>query len=227
MDAYDLHKAFMAITAFCSNELSSLVFDLHKDTLYTLAARDPKRRSAQTALYEVLQTLLRLSAPVLVFTAEEAWSHLPAGMKGGVESIHFSAWPAARPEWRHPELEEELGMLVDLVRPNVSKRLEEARAAKQIGHPYDAASDPDSVRTARRSSEPAAEARRAPAPALHREPGVHYAMAAPQDGLHMAPEEVKVEASAHEKCPRCWRRPGDIAQEGGLCGRCAEALATA
>jgi isoleucyl-tRNA synthetase len=220
MEAYELHKAFSVLTNFCASELSSLVFDVHKDTLYTLAARDPKRLSAQTALHEVLQALLRLSAPVLVFTSEEAWSHLPASMRGGVESIHFSAWPKARPEWRHAELEEELGMLVDLVRPNVSKRLEEARAAKAIGHPYDAAITL-SVRSKKIFRLLTKHA--ALLPQLFIVSGVAIGQAAPQDGLHMAADEVKVEASAHEKCPRCWRRPGDVHGEG-VCSRCEEAL---
>jgi isoleucyl-tRNA synthetase len=220
MEAYELHKAFSHLTNFCASELSSLVFDVHKDTLYTLGARDPKRLSAQTALYEVLQVLLRLSAPVLAFTAEEAWGHLPAAFKGGVDSVHFSAWPALRPEWRHVELEEELGQLVDLVRPNVSKRLEEARAAKAIGHPYDAA-----ITLSVRSKKIFRLLTKYEAllPQLFIVSGVSIGQAAPQDGLHMAPEEVKVEASAHEKCPRCWRRPGDV-KAGAVCGRCEEAL---
>jgi isoleucyl-tRNA synthetase len=220
MEAYELHKAFSYLTNFCAGELSSLVFDVHKDTLYTLGARDPKRLSAQTALYEVLQALLRLSAPVLAFTAEEAWAQLPASFKGGVESVHFSAWPKARPEWRHPEIEEELGQLVDLVRPNVSKRLEEARAAKAIGHPYDAA-----ITLSVRSKKifRLLTKHQALLPQLFIVSSVTIGQAAPQDGLQMAPEEVKVEASAHEKCPRCWRRPGDVKADA-VCGRCEEAL---
>jgi isoleucyl-tRNA synthetase len=223
MDAYDLHKAFMAITAFCSNELSSLVFDLHKDTLYTLAPSDLRRRSAQTALHEVLQALLRLSSPVLVFTAEEAFHSQPAAWADG-PSVHFSAWPKARPEWRDAELEEEFRLLLENVRSVVSKKLEEARGAKTIGHPYDAevTLTPHSKKLKNLLQKYVDFL-----PQLFIVSKVHYAMAAPQDGLTLSPDEVTVTASAAHKCPRCWRRPGDIAAEGGLCGRCADALATA
>ena len=222
MDAYELHKAFSHLTNFCAGELSSLVFDVHKDTLYTLGGRDPKRLSAQTALYEVLKALLPLSAPVLAFTAEEAWELMPASFKGGVSSVHFSAWPQARPDWRQAELEEELGQLVDLVRPHVSKRLEEARAAKLIGHPYDAA-----VTLSVRSKKILRVLKKHEAllPQLFIVSEVRLGQAAPQDGIHMAVDEVTVEASAHEKCPRCWRRPASGASaQGPLCGRCEEAL---
>jgi isoleucyl-tRNA synthetase len=216
MEAYELHKAFSELTNFCASELSSLVFDVHKDTLYTLAPHDPKRLSAQTALSEVLTALLRLSAPVLAFTAEEAWGYLPKALQGGMDSVHFASWPVPHPEWRQTELEEELGQLLELVRPNVSKRLEEARAAKTIGHPYDAALTLDvrSKKLFRLLNKHAAFL-----PQFFIVSEVQIGQAAPQDGLHMAPDEVKVAASAHEKCPRCWRRPGDV-KDGQPCGRC-------
>ena len=136
--------------------------------------------------------------------------------------MHFSAWPAPRPEWRDAELEEEFRLLLENVRAVVSKKLEDARAAKTIGHPYDAevTLTPHSKKLKNLLQKYVDFL-----PQLFIVSKVHYAMAAPQDGLSLAPDEVKVEASAAHKCPRCWRRPGDIAQEGGLCGRCAEALA--
>jgi isoleucyl-tRNA synthetase len=221
MEAYDLHKAFLSLSAFCAGELSSLVFDLHKDTLYTLAKADPRRRSAQTALYQALQALLRLSSPVLAFTAEEAYQHQPEAWKDG-PSIHFSRWPQAHPEWRAPELEEEFRLLLEAVRPVVSKKLEEARAAKAIGHPYDAevTLTPHSKRLKNVLQKHVDFL-----PQLFIVSKVHYAMAAPQDGLVLSPDEVQVGVSAAHKCGRCWRRPGDVAQDGQLCGRCQAALA--
>src|SRR6185436_3421979 len=71
------HTVFHAIHNFCAVDLSALYLDVIKDRLYTSAARDPRRRAAQTTCYDVFQALSRLLAPILSFTAEEAWRHLP------------------------------------------------------------------------------------------------------------------------------------------------------
>jgi isoleucyl-tRNA synthetase len=220
MEAFELHKAFSQLQAFCVNELSGLAFDVHKDTLYTLARDDERRRSAQTAFHHVLQALLRLAAPVLCFTAEEAWEHLPPSQRA-VDSVHFSAWPEPDPRWNDPALEEEFTILLELVRPQVTRRIEALRAAKAIGHPYDAevALNVHSKRLLRVLNKHSAFL----AP-LFIVSAVRLGAAAPRDGLSLEPDEVEVAPSAAHKCARCWRRPGDVASEGAICGRCREAL---
>jgi len=221
MQAYELHKAFGQIQSFCSSELSSLAFDVHKDTLYTLRMSDPKRRSAQTAFHHVLQALLRLCAPVLVFTSEEAWEQLPASQRPG-KSVHFSAWPKAEPAWREAELEEDFAILLDTVRPVVTKQIEALRAAKTIGHPYDS-----EVALSVRSKKllRLLNKHKDFLPALFIVSKVSLGNAAPQDGLQFTPEEVQVQHNGAHKCARCWRRPGDVGAEGGICGRCSAAIA--
>ncbi|HTB21210.1 MAG TPA: isoleucine--tRNA ligase [bacterium] len=223
MEAYQLHKAFSRLQAFCAGELSSLAFDVHKDTLYTFAAGHPQRRSAQTAFHQVLQTLLRLAAPVLCFTADEAWERLPAGQRGPVEGegVHFSDWPLCEPARRDAGLEEDFRILIELVRPTVSKKLEEARAAKLIGHPYDAevTLSVHSKKILRLLHQ-----HKDFLPQLFVVSRVSLGNAAPQDGLVLGPDEVRVEPTQAIKCARCWRRPGDVVEEGGVCGRCAGAL---
>jgi len=220
MEAYELHKAFSQLQGFCVNELSSLAFDVHKDTLYTLAEGDPRRRSAQTAFHHVLQALLRLASPVLCFTAEEAWERLPSSQRQG-DSVHFSAWPSADPLWRDAELEEDFRILLEMVRPQVTRQIEALRAAKSIGHPYDAevTLSVHSKKMLRLLNKHAAFL-----PTLFIVSRVTLGAAAPQDGLALAPDEVAVAPSAALKCARCWRRPGDVESEGGVCGRCAGAL---
>jgi isoleucyl-tRNA synthetase len=201
-----------------------MVFDIHKDTLYTLSKKDPRRLSAQTALYQALQVLVRLAAPVLAFTCEEAWSHMPASWKDGHSSVHHASWPKADPAWGDAELEEEFGLLFNVVRPVVTKQLEDARAAKVIGHPYDA-----EVTLAVHSKKlfkllQKHEKSLAPLFVVSR---VVLEPAAPQDGAALSAGEVKVEASKAEKCQRCWRRPGDVGknkEHAGLCSRCVEAI---
>jgi isoleucyl-tRNA synthetase len=221
MEAFELHKAYARLTGFCAGELSSLVFDIHKDTLYTLARADPRRLSAQSALYEVLQALVRMLSPILVFTAEEAWEQMPAAWKHH-GSVHHSHWPEARAEWKAGEVEDELDLLIEKVRPVVSKRLEEARAAKLIGHPYDAKV---ALTLHSKKLRTALHAHEALLPQLFIVSGVAVDGAAPQDGLQVSPEEVVVTAASGHKCPRCWRRPGDVKADGLLCGRCEAALA--
>src|SRR5665213_1754226 len=223
MDAWQLHKAFSRIQAFCSGELSSLAFDVHKDTLYTLGAGDPRRRSAQTAFHHVLQALLRLTAPVLCFTAEEAWEQLPACQRTA-ETVHFSAWPGLEAGRRDSVLEDDFKILLDLVRPVVSKKLEEARAAKLIGHPYDAEVilSVHSKKVLRVLNKYADFL-----PQFFVVSRISLAVAAPQDGLALGTDEVTVAPRAAHKCVRCWRRPGDVPAEGEICGRCKGALAHA
>jgi isoleucyl-tRNA synthetase len=223
MEAYELNKTFGRLQAFCAGELSSLAFDVHKDTLYTLSAGDARRRSAQTAFHHVLQALLRMSAPVLCFTAEEAWSHLPASQRAG-DSVHFALWPEVPAAWRAPELDEEFSLLVDLVRPQVTRQIEALRAAKAIGHPYDAevtlsVHSKKLLKVLNRHKEFL--------PQLFIVSAVALGAAAPQDGVALAPDEIAVAASRAHKCARCWRRPGDVAGAGEVCGRCAEVLAHA
>jgi isoleucyl-tRNA synthetase len=220
MEAYQLHKAFSRLQAFCAGELSSLAFDVHKDTLYTLAENDPRRRAAQTAFHQVLLTLLRLAAPVLCFTAEEAWDHLPAGQRQG-SGVHFSDWPRTDPSRRDQGLEEDFKVLLELVRPVVTKRLEEARAAKLIGHPYDAevVLSVHSKKLLRLLNQYLDFL-----PQLFVVSRVSLGSAAPRDGLALGADEVQVAPREAHKCVRCWRRPGDVPEEGGICGRCVEAL---
>ncbi len=223
MEAFEFHRFTAAYVQFCAVELSSLVFDVHKDTLYTLSRRDPRRLSALTALYQVLQTLVRLGAPVLAFTCEEVWSAMPQAWKE-VPSVHQALWPEPGSRWRDPELEEDFGLLLDVVRPVVTKKLEEARAAKAVGHPYDAEVELSvhSKRLTRLLAKYEKEL-----PGLFVVSKVELKPAAPQDGVALSPDEVAVKKSGQAKCGRCWRRPGDVGsrqEHPALCGRCADAL---
>jgi len=133
----EFHIIYHAVHNFCVVELSSLYLDILKDRLYTSAPSSHKRRSAQNAVYRILKGMVRLMAPVLSFTADEVWHHLPT--EGGEEeSVHLANFP--RPEEDLPDeaLEERWTRLWE-VREEVTKALEKARQDKVIGHPLDAA----------------------------------------------------------------------------------------
>lgn len=84
---FRLHEVYLALVAFDADDLSRFYIDALKDRLYSSAATSPRRRSAQTALFHILRGLLALAAPVLSFTAEEAWQHVPPALRGEATSV--------------------------------------------------------------------------------------------------------------------------------------------
>src|SRR5207244_4292056 len=128
-EEYQFHTVFHSVHNFCAVDLSAQYLDIIKDRLYTSAADDPRRRAAQTTCHEVLNALIRLLAPILTFTAEEAWRHVPSS-RG--ESVHLERFPEVPLEWLDDGLKAEWDRLLE-VRREVSKALEGARAQKLIG----------------------------------------------------------------------------------------------
>ncbi len=131
---FAFHVIYQDVNAFCTVEMSAFYLDILKDRMYTSKADSLSRRSAQTVLHEILDTLLRLLAPVLSFTADEAWQHMPARQE---QSVHLASFPVLHPEWKDDSLVERWDRIMR-VRADVSKALELARVAKTIGHSLDA-----------------------------------------------------------------------------------------
>jgi len=102
-DRFEFHRVYHSIHNYCVVDLSAFYLDILKDRLYTSTADGRARRSAQTVLHEILSVLLRLMAPILSFTSEEAWEHLP-GHTG--ESVHMESLPEERAEYRDESLDE-------------------------------------------------------------------------------------------------------------------------
>jgi isoleucyl-tRNA synthetase len=134
-ETYQFHTVFHAVQTFCAVDLSALYLDLIKDRLYVSAPADPRRRAAQTVCFEMLTALLRLMAPILTFTAEEAWGHVPGS--GRPDSVHLVTFPPERAEWFDERLSQEWDRLLD-VRGEVSRALEAARQQARIGKGVDA-----------------------------------------------------------------------------------------
>jgi isoleucyl-tRNA synthetase len=135
-DELAFHRVYQAVYNFTTTDLSAVYYDILKDRLYTSAPKSKARRSAQTALYRVQHALVRLLAPVLAFTCEEAWGHMRR-LPGDPDSVHLALAPVAGeltaglPE-EHERLSADWDRLME-VREAVLKSLEEARNAKQIG----------------------------------------------------------------------------------------------
>ena len=116
-------------------EMSAFYLDILKDRVYTSKTDSLERRSAQTAMYQVLETVVKLIAPVLSFTADEVWRYMP---RPAEESVHLAQFPPLHPEYKDDRLVERWEKIIK-VRGEVSKALEQARVNKVIGHSLDAA----------------------------------------------------------------------------------------
>jgi len=131
-DSYAFHRVWHPVYNFCTVDSSAVYFDILKDRLYTAAPRSRARRSAQTALYRIAHALARLLAPILCFTCEEVWEHLPDDGKK-TESVHSAVFPTA--EDLHsglPAAKRHQWEKLFEVRGEVLKALERARQAKTI-----------------------------------------------------------------------------------------------
>ncbi|MCL2336313.1 MAG: isoleucine--tRNA ligase, partial [Firmicutes bacterium] len=133
---YEYHTVYHAIHHFCTVDMSAQYLDIIKDRLYCEATASPARRSAQTVMYEGLHVLVRLLTPILTFTAEEIWRHLPK-TADAPESVQLTDMPLADEGYLDPALEEKWGRLMK-VRGVATRALEKARQEKVIGNSLEA-----------------------------------------------------------------------------------------
>ncbi|MBE7048860.1 MAG: isoleucine--tRNA ligase [Ruminococcaceae bacterium] len=131
--SYEFHSVFHSIHNFCVVDMSNFYLDVIKDRLYTEKANSTLRRSAQTAMYRILDSLVRLLTPILAFTCEEIWSYMPHSEKDNQEFVILNEMPTPNAALRDETLEEKWNTLLS-VRSDISKALEAARNAKVIGH---------------------------------------------------------------------------------------------
>jgi len=136
---YQFHTVYYTLHNYCTVDLSALYLDVLKDRLYTSKAKSQERKSAQSAMYIILDTMIKLLAPVLVFTAEEIWDSLP-DYEGKEESIHMTLFPDVNPKYVNKDIGEKWKILVDL-KSEVSKAIEIARQNKVVGHSLDSRVD--------------------------------------------------------------------------------------
>jgi isoleucyl-tRNA synthetase len=208
-EKYEFHPVVAKLQTFCSEDLGGFYLDVLKDRLYTSAADSKARRSAQTVLYHIAQGLLRVMAPFLSFTAEEAWKVFQPG-RDTIFTETYYVYPevpgadALRSKWA----------LLRAVRGNVTKALEEARAADRIGSSLQAEV---TIRAAGEAYEALAS--------LHDD--LKFVLITSSATLVKvdaeADEGVDVVASKYMKCERCWHYRADVgahAEHPTLCGRC-------
>lgn len=225
-DDYEFHVMYHAVHNFCTVDLSAIYLDILKDRLYTEKADSKLRRSAQTAMYEILTTLVRLVAPVLCFTSEEVWQALP-NKEEREWSVHMSDMPKVNEAYLDKALDEKWKKRL-AVRSVAMKALEEARQAKVIGHPLDAEvtvyADGEAYDIVK-----AMEKELADFLLVSQTHIVEGTATAPENTA--SNEEGTVKASVAvctlAKCERCWKRSADVdadPKHPGVCARCAHVL---
>ncbi len=220
---YDYPTIFQLVNSFATVDLSAFYVDVTKDRVYTFAAKSRERRSAQTAMYTMVDGLARLVAPILTFTADELWRHLPGARD---ESVHIAIFPAGP----------DLAALVDAplverwtrlvaVRDRVLAAIEPLRKDKKIGSSLQA----KVVLSAAKADLAFLEAHAELLPMLFIVSEVELRPAPADVEAHeeLMPH-VTIERATGVKCERCWRYVPAVStapEWAGLCERCQDALA--
>jgi isoleucyl-tRNA synthetase len=213
-ERYEFHAVVKSLTAFCSEDLGAFYLDILKDRLYTTGADSRPRRAAQNALWHITNSLVKLMAPVLSFTAEEAWQVFKGGPEG---SIFEELWHDI------PAQDFDAALLdawkdVREVRDVANKRIEEQRAQGVVGSPLQAeleikVADEKSFKSLQRLGDD-----------LRFVLITSSAKVLQQTSSGLS---IDVKASAHKKCERCWHYRADVGHDVNhpdLCGRCTSNL---
>jgi isoleucyl-tRNA synthetase len=223
-EAFEFHRVFHALHDFAIVDLSAFYFDVLKDRLYTFAAKNHARRSAQTAVYRIAKALLSLSTPIIAFTAEEIWRHFPRAA-GDSESAHLALFPLAEEleTHLHPHKNENWKELLKL-RSEVLKDLETARNLKKISGSLEA-------KVKLMSKGPLLEILNEYGswlPAIFIVSQVEVAeFDGPVRGGDPFPFHIEVLRADGTKCERCWNystHVGESADYPTICERCVKAL---
>ncbi|WP_027183329.1 isoleucine--tRNA ligase [Desulfovibrio inopinatus] len=227
---YEFHKTFHGLYNMCITDLSAFYLDIIKDRLYVTAPKSLERRSAQTALWRILSVLLKCMAPVLSFTAEEIYQHMPESQRGPGSTVFEFAFEPDQ-NLRMPEEERGRMDLVADIKTETARVAEPLRKAGDIGHPLDAAvtlyvseslkSELDAI--------PGIDLREiliastVTVKPLEEAPDTAV-MAEELEGLG-----IVIELAPGEKCERCWIKTterGSNTEHPDVCPRCAAVIST-
>ena len=215
IEGHDYHQVFTTLHHFCNNDLSAFYFDIRKDMLYCDAALSIERRSCRTVMDHLFHCLVPWLAPILCFTAEEAWQ---TRYNDPEKSVHFEIWPVLPESWANPDLADRWARIRS-ARLVVTGAIEKMRAAGEVksslqAHPvlYAPAAIIDAF-----AGLDAADIFITSAADLVAGPPPAEAFLAEDDALI----GVVVNLAGGEKCQRCWKILPEVpAGEDGLCGRC-------
>ena len=227
-DEYEFHVVSHLINDFCVVELSNFYLDIIKDRLYCSGRNSLERRSAQTALFLILDTLTKMFAPILAFTCDEIWLSMPHRAEDDARNVVLNEMNKPFAEYALDDSEMARWDALISVRNDVNGVLEKARADKRIGKPLEA-----SV-TLRASGESKAVLDKVSDMNLKEllivsecriaEDDAADETAVTDSGSYNPGLTVSVREAAGTKCPRCWMHSVDADAETGLCPRCKAVL---
>ncbi len=218
---YAFYRVFRSIYNFCVYEISSVYLDISKDRLYTFGKKSPERRSCQAVLHEILKALLMILAPIISFTAEEAYRELvPSG-----DSLHLQRWPRWDKDlmkWKNQALDEKWESLLK-VREEVTKALETKRSAGEIRSPLEAKiilySEKNDFKKFLK-----ANIRHLPSLFITSQVEVSDTKEKDSRKAESMPFWVSVKKADGKKCARCWNFSESVGKCGefsDICERCA------
>lgn len=206
---YDFYKVYHALNQYCTVTLSAVYLDVLKDRLYTWKENGIPRRSSQTVIYYILESLMGMMAPILSFLAEESYSHYQFKTK---ESIFLTEFPKCSADWKNPSLKEKFAVLIE-IRTDVQKVLEGLRTQKVIGASLEAKVHITALGDKFKI--------------LTNFKGLREFLIVSDVRISEGELVVKAEKADGEKCVRCWTYSTQISQTEelpGICPKCVEAL---
>ncbi|MFA5321254.1 MAG: isoleucine--tRNA ligase [Smithella sp.] len=224
MEAYERHQfhaVFYTLYNYCTVDLSALYLDVLKDRLYTNKAASAERRSGQTAMFIILDSMTRLLAPILTFTSEEVWSAMPS-WNNKEESIHLAQFPQVNDKYWNAELGECWKTMID-AKAEITKAVEQARKEKIIGHSLDARITIAAPEKLRALFAAHLEDLRALLIVSQLQMADEKDIAVPFRSAEIEGLIVGVEKARGGKCERCWiyeESVGSDSQHPTVCARC-------
>ena len=228
-DDYEFHVVSHLINDFCVVELSNFYLDIIKDRLYCEERDGLKRRSAQTALYLILDTMTKMFAPILAFTCDEIWLAMPHRDGDDVRNVVLNEMNKPFTEYALDDDEMAKWDALISVRNDVNGVLEAARGAKRIGKPLEASvtlhAKGASKQTVERISDMNLSELFIVSECLISDEDEHDPEAVVGDGSYNSGLTVSVKEAPGTKCPRCWMHSTKADPETGLCPRCAAVVA--
>lgn len=209
---YDFHVVYHTLNRFCAVDLSSFYIDILKDRIYCDHPSSVRRRSAQTVMHEIVETLCKLLAPLIPFTSEEAWQEMARwdGQKLARPSIHLEKLPEPKAVSKPENLDQKWEKILKL-RGQVNEELEKARQAKELGKSLEAVVEIESSDFTQADAELLEEA----------------LIVSQVKLIHGSETKIKVRLASGKKCTRCWKHletVGSHPNHPDLCPRCADVV---
>ena len=216
-DNYNFSGCYHDINQFCVTDMSNFYLDIIKDRLYTSKKESLERKSAQTTMYIILNSLVKILAPIISFTAEEIWKAMQHSKEENVESVMLTDFPTVNAKYDNEEITEKWNKIIKL-KDIVSKELENARTNKIIGHSLNA------------KVTMYAEGKQYDFIKENLELLKTVFIVSKVDVMENARKDevkigVKVEQASGKKCERCWmysETVGENKEHPTICHRCSE-----